>query len=198
MNDTLRLGLTGGAACGKSTVAQAFAQREVPVIDADNLVHEMTEPGSSLLETVIAQAGPSFQRADGSLDRAQLRARMFRDAALRHAIEGVLHPPVKQSIFDWFEEQVGALAIAVVPLLFEADWHNEMDRVLVVNCPASVQRERLLLREGISPEVADAMLACQVSEAERLRLADDVLDTTDTREQMSRKIAELHEMYLRL
>ncbi len=198
MSGLLRLGMTGGAACGKSSSAQAFAELGVPIIDADDVVRQLTRPGEPLLQEVISQAGPSVRHADGSLDRAQLRDLLFRDAAMRRVIERVLHPPAKRIILDWFDEQSGPLAIAVVPLLFETDWHHVMDRVLVVNCPASVQRERLLQREGITDAMANTILACQASEAKRLSLADDVLDTTGTVEELTAKVAELHEMYLHL
>jgi len=198
MSELLRLGLTGGAACGKSTVAECFRERGVPVIDADTLVRELTAPEQPLLAALLDRVGASFQNEDGSLNRAQLRMQLFQDETLRRNVEDLLHPPVREEIRRWFAEQQAPLAVAVVPLLLEAGWHNEVDRIVVVNCPASVQRERLQHREGIGAALAEAILSCQLSEAERVRQANDVLENNSTRDDLIRQIAILHESYIQL
>ena len=193
----IRVGMTGGIACGKSQAARCFEQRGAPVIDADDVVRELTAPGSLLLKAVAERAGPEVLRDDGSLDRTLLRTRVFADAGLRRDLEALLHPAVRETIRTWFGRQEGPYAIAVVPLLIEAGWQNDVDRILVVNCPGPLQRERL--REHL-PKMdntqADAILAAQLSADERLKHADDVIENAGGMDALAGAVDALHRKYM--
>lgn len=202
----LRIGLTGGIASGKSTVAARFAELGVPVIDADAIAHEVVERGTALLDALLARFsaaalarfGQPLRRADGSLDRALLRRLVFDDAAERHALEALLHPAIRARAEELAAQAGGPYQIHVVPLLAESNARSRFDRVLVVDCPEERQRARLQLRDGISVEQAQAMLDAQASRAERLAIADDVILNDDGTAALAAPIAALHQRYLRI
>ena len=193
----IRIGMTGGIACGKSQAARCFKERGAPVIDADDIVRELTAPDGPLLNAVIERAGREMRKDDGSLHRARLRARLFQDADLRHDLESLLHPPVRATIRTWFARQEGPYSIAVVPLLIEAGWKGDMDRVLVVDCPKSLQRARLRERyPKMDNKQIDAILATQLAADERLRHADDVIENTASLNALDRVVEQLHQRYV--
>ena len=192
----IRIGMTGGIACGKSQAARCFEGRGVPTIDADDIVRELTAPDGPLLGAVAERAGPEVLERDGCLNRALLRTRLFRDAALRRDLESLLHPPVRAAIRAWFAQQDEPYAVAVVPLLIEAGWRDDVDRVLVVNCPEGLQRARLRKRfPKMDNRQADAVLATQLSATERLRHADDVIENAAGVEALDRAVGGLHRKY---
>ena len=189
--------MTGGIACGKSQAARCFQERGAPVIDADDIVRELTAPDGPLLGAVVERAGPEVLDDDQSLDRALLRVRLFHGAALRHDLESLLHPPVRAAIRTWFAQREEPYAIAVVPLLIEAGWQEDMDRILVINCPENLQRMRLQERfPKMDNKQADAILAAQLSADERLRHADDVIENAEGMDTLDRAVEELHRKYM--
>lgn len=193
----IKIGMTGGIACGKSQAARCFEERGVPIIDADDIVRELTAPDGPLLGEVVERAGPTILENDGSLNRALLRTRLFRDAALRHDLESLLHPPVQTAIRTWFTQQEKPYAVAVVPLLIEAGWQDDVDRILVVNCPETLQRARLRKRfHKMDNKQADAVLAAQLSADERLRYADDVIENVAGMDALDRAVDKLHQKYM--
>jgi dephospho-CoA kinase len=202
----LRIGLTGGIASGKSTVAARFAELGVPVIDADAIAREVVEPGTALLDALLARFsdaararfGQPLRRADGALDRALLRRLVFEDAAQRHALEALLHPAIQVRAEQLAAQAGGPSQVHVVPLLAESNARSRFDRVLVVDCPEELQRARLQRRDGISLEQAQAMLDAQASRAERLAIADDVILNDDGTAALAAPIAALHQRYLRI
>ena len=194
----MRVGMTGGIACGKSVAARRFAERGAPVMDADDVALELTAPDSALLDSIAARAGQEVLQPDGHLDRPLLRAMIFTDAALRRDLEALLHPAVRTALHDWFANKTTPYAIAVVPLLVEAGWQNDFDRILVVNCPAALQRERL---RGHLPKMdnsqAEAILHAQLSAAERLQHADDVIENAGGFAELNQAVDALHRKYSR-
>ena len=192
------VGLTGGIAAGKSTVAEAFAALGVPVLDADHAARVVLAPDSAGLHAVVERFGADVLRGDGSLDRAALRRQVFADVEARRALEAIVHPRVR----IWLREHLQLLdapyALLAIPLLRETwpayDW---LDRVLVVDAPATLQRARLLQRDGIDAALADAMLAAQADRAARLKLAHDVIDNRGTHADLQARVAALHAEYLR-
>ena len=193
----LRIGLTGGIASGKSTVAELFAARGVPVIDTDRLAREVVAAGSPTLAAVLAAFGPDFRRPDGSLDRRRLREAVFADPARRRQLEGILHPAIRAAQERELGTLAGPYALIAVPLLAETGQRDRFDRVLVVDCPREVQKSRLMERDGETAERAEAMLAAQASRAERLAIADDVIENVGTRDDLARAVDALHREYLR-
>ncbi len=188
--EPLRIGLTGGIASGKSTVADAFAELGVPVIDTDLIAREVVEPGQPALDEIRRTFGAGVIDAGGHLDRAAMRRRVFADPAERRRLEAILHPRIRDLTFARAAAAGGPYQLIVVPLLVESPIRRRMDRVLVVDVPESLQLERLLARDAGEPAQARAMIDAQASRARRLALADDVIDNAGsieaTREQVRR------------
>ncbi len=180
----LRIGLTGGAASGKSMVAHHFEQLGTPVIDADVAAREVVQPGTDGLAAVVEAFGEEVLAADGTLDRGALRDRIFQDDdAARRTLEAILHPRIR----TWMDDACTALArdghpylLCVVPLLIETDQASRYDRVVVVDTPEAVQRARLCRRDGVDSRAADAMLAAQAGRWRRLQTAHDVVANGDS------------------
>lgn len=193
----LRVALTGGIASGKSTVAALFARQGVPVIDLDEIAREVVAPGSALLTQVIDRFGPGVRRRDGSLDRRALREIIFKDSGARRELEALLHPVIRARAAERSATAGGAYQIIIIPLLAESGAASQYDRVLIVDCDAALQRARLSQRDGASSELAAAALAAQASRAERLSLADDVINNDGETAALEPQVLELHQQYLR-
>jgi dephospho-CoA kinase len=172
----LRIGLTGGIASGKSTVAALFAARGATVIDTDVIAREVVEPGRPALGSLVHALGPGILGPDGRLDRAELRRRLFEDARLRREVESLLHPAIIAELERQARAAPGPYQLFVIPLLVENRVPPIVDRVLVVDCPEQEQLRRLMARDGETPESARRMLEAQATRAERLTAADDVID----------------------
>ena len=191
----LHIGLTGGIASGKSTVARLFAERGVPVIDLDQVAREVVEPGQPALEEITQLFGPEVLDADGRLDRAALRARVFRDPAARRQLEALLHPLILDASVRQVAAAGGPYQVIVAPLLVEFGLAGWVDRVLVVDCPAELQLERLMARDGSDEELARSILAAQASREERLAAADDVITNDGPPGLLDAAAAELDALY---
>lgn len=192
------LGLTGGIASGKSTVAALFARLGVPIIDLDQVARDVVAPGTPLLQEIFQRFGSDLRQADGQLDRRALRARMFSDAGLRRQLEELLHPAVRARTEQWLAAAPGPYQIVVNPLLVEKNAGDRYDRVLVVDCDPAQQRARLAARDGASDSQIAAILATQAARAERLAAADDVLVNDADLAALEARVGKLHAMYLGL
>ncbi len=172
----LRVGLTGGIAAGKSTVAACFRKLGVPVLDADSIAREVCEPGEPGLAALTHALGDSILDPSGHLDRAALRHKIFADAALRRKVEDLLHPLILRRMRSASSALDAPYCILEIPLLAESGPARELvDRVLVVDAQAEQQIARLRARDGGTETEARAVLAAQTGRDERLRIADDVL-----------------------
>lgn len=172
------IGLTGSIGMGKSTTAAMFREAGIPVYDADAEVHKAYDVGGAAVEPVGA-AFPGVVK-DGKVDREELRKRVLGDPEALKVLNGIVHPIVGRARTRVFEEAeaMGAdMVILDVPLIFETGGEKNMHKVIVVSAPADVQRERVLAREGMTPERLDAILAQQVPDAEKRARADYVVDT---------------------
>src|SRR5690606_20981910 len=168
-SNMLTIGLTGGIASGKSTVAELFAALGVPVIDTDVIAREVVEPGEPGLAAIRDAFGAEVLTPDGRLDRRRLREIVFADAAKRRRLESILHPLIRERTLARLAAVRNApYAIVVVPLLVETDFGKLVDRVLVVDVPVDAQLERLASRDGIDRAAAEAMVAAQASRETRL------------------------------
>jgi dephospho-CoA kinase len=191
------VGLTGGIGSGKSTVADNFAAQGVPVIDTDVIARDLTAPGGAALDAVRAAFGEAVMQADGTLDRAALRRRVFSDSASRHHLEAILHPLIRQRVEQALGTLTAPYALVVVPLLVETGGYRDvLDRVLVVDCPEDMQIERVIARSGLTRDEVTAILAAQASRAERLAAADDVIVNSASPEALRTQVAALHRRYL--
>lgn len=194
----LRIGLTGGIGSGKSTVADLFAARGVPLIDADVIARELVEPGQPALADIAAAFGADMLDAQGRLDRARLRARVFGNPAERKRLEAILHPRIHAVMAERAAAQTAPYVLLVIPLLFEADQRDLVERVLVVDAPVETQRARVSARDHLPPAQIDAMLAAQWERQRRLDHADDVIDNSDGAAALERQVEALHRSYLAL
>ncbi len=194
----LRIGLTGGIASGKSTVARLFAGHGVPVIDTDEIARRVVAPGSPALAEIAATFGAGFIGPDGALDRRRLRAHVFADPTARARLEAILHPRIGHETLADCARAGGAYQVLVVPLLFESGFERHVDRTLVVDCPETLQRERLLARDAETPQQVEHILAAQLPRTERLQRADDIVDNGGTPQAAAAQVARLHERYLAL
>jgi dephospho-CoA kinase len=191
----LRIGLTGGIASGKTTVANLFADAGAVVLDTDVIAREVVEPGEPALAALAEALGDDILGTDGRLDRALLRRRMFGDEALRRRVESILHPAILAELDRQSADAGGPYQLLVIPLLVESDLADIVDRVLVVDCPVERQIERLMQRDGETREGADAMLAAQVARKVRLAAADDVIVNDGTLADLAARVARLDRKY---
>jgi len=194
----LRIGLTGGIASGKSTVAQLFAAHGVPILDADRIAREVVAPGSALRAQLFERFGEQIRDSRGDLDRAALRRLVFADESRRRELEALMHPAIQQRTEQLAEATPGPYQIHVVPLLVENNLSGRYDRILVVDSPEALQLARLRARDGSSAAQARAILAAQASRAARLALADDVIVNDAAAQALRAQVAALHERYLQL
>ncbi len=171
----LRIGLTGGIASGKSTVADMFAELGVPVIDTDIIAREIVKPGAAALREIRARFGDEFIDAAGNLDRAAMRRLIFADDSARLDLEAILHPRIGAETRRQADAAGGPYQIIVVPLLAGSPLLQFVDRVLVVDCDEDTQIKRLLARDAETIDQAHSILAAQASREQRLDLADDVV-----------------------
>lgn len=188
--------LTGGIASGKSAVAERFAALGVAIADADIVAREVVQPGAAALAEIVEAFGADVLDASGALDRRAMRSRVFADATARRRLESILHPRIRALLRERSVEATAPYALVVVPLLVEGGRYEWIDRVLVVDVTRDVQKARLVARDGITPELADAMLDAQASREQRLAAADDIIDNSGTPADLDAKVQTLHAQYL--
>lgn len=188
--------LTGGIAAGKSATSDRFAQRGVPVFDADLAARAVVAPDQPALTEIVAAFGPAMLGADGTLDRARLRERVFAVPDARRTLEAIVHPRVHATLLAQVRACRAPYCVLAIPLFVEcrADY-AWVDRVLVTDVPPALQRERLLRRPGIDAATAAGILAAQATRAARLALAQDVIDNTAPIEWLDHAVARLHLRY---
>jgi len=193
------IGLTGGIGSGKTTVADMFAGRGVPVIDTDLIAHQITAPGGVAMPSIESTFGPEFVAADGSLDRAKMRTRVFSDNSAKAQLESITHPLIRAESERQRNAAQGAYHIVVVPLLIEAgERASKVQRILVVDCPVDTQIERVIRRNGFTRDQVLAIIARQATREARLAAADDVIvnDSAATLETLQREVDALHARYV--
>jgi len=193
----LVIALTGGIAAGKTAVARRFEAIGVSVHDADVAAREVIEPGTTGLAAVVDAFGVGVLDDAGRLDRPAMRQRVFADPTARNRLEAIIHPRVRQWLRERALAEHGPYCLLAIPLLAENIAHYRwLDRVLLVDVPESVQMARLIARDGIDETLARRMLAQQASRAERLALADDVIENSGDESALDHAVNELHQRYL--
>jgi dephospho-CoA kinase len=193
------VGLTGGIGSGKSAAADEFARLGATVVDTDAIAHELTAPGGAAIEPLRQLFGESYVTESGALDRAKMRALVFADPGARARLEGLLHPLIRTESERRIRAASGPYVIHVVPLLIESPRYRErVDRVLVVDCPETLQIERVQRRSGLARETAEAILRAQVPRAARAAAADDLIDNSGSLDALHNQVAALHARYLDL
>ena len=191
----LRIGVTGGIASGKTTVAGLFARRGIAVIDTDEIAHAIVEPGHPALDRVVEAFGRDVLDASGALDRRRLRMRVFADPAEKRRLETILHPLILDEMARRSASAPGPYQILVIPLLAETGCSEHVDRVLVVDCPIEIQVRRLLARDAENEPQALAMIAAQATREQRLALADDIILNDGDLDALESRVQALDDKY---
>jgi dephospho-CoA kinase len=193
----LVVGLTGGIGSGKSAAADEFARLGATVVDTDVIARELTEKGGTAVPHIEKLFGAQFIERSGAMDRKRMRDHVFADPAAKRALESLLHPLIRDESARRIAAASGPYVVHVVPLLIESpDYRRRVDRVLVVDAPEDAQLERVRARSGLSESEVRAIMASQVSRAERLAAADDVIDNAGSRDALRRQVSALHQKYL--
>ncbi|BFN30311.1 dephospho-CoA kinase [Vibrio harveyi] len=191
------IGLTGGIASGKTTVANLFKQQfKIDIVDADIVAREVVEPGTPGLNAIIEHFGTDIVRDNQTLDRAKLREKIFSNPEEKTWVNGLLHPMIREKMIEDLEQVTSDYALLVVPLLVENKLDSLCDRVLVVDVEPQTQISRTVKRDNVSEEQAKAILASQASREQRLALADDVVKNNPDDPDLLLQITDLHEKYL--
>jgi dephospho-CoA kinase len=194
----IRIGLTGGIASGKTMVADFFSELGVPIIDTDVIARQVVEPGTTALDEIRGTFGDAVVQEGGSLNRKALREIVFAETAKREQLEAILHPRIREETTRQVAAVIEPYMIIVVPLLVESPMSALMDRVLVVDCSVETQLKRLLLRDGENVVTAQRIIDAQASRADRLSIADDVINNDGDPAKAREQVLELHQSYMAL
>ena len=194
----LKIGLTGGIGCGKTTVARVFEQLKTPVIDADEIAHQLVAIGQPALARIQQEFGTDVLNPDGSLNRNKLRELIFSDPKQKQKLESILHPLVYKSIQAELNRLNTPYCIICIPLLFETNMTHLVDRILVVDCSVETQIERIRKRDNITIERIQSIIDSQVSRAFRKAQANDLIDNSKTDDRLAEEVKKLHNLYLSL
>lgn len=193
------IGLTGGIGSGKSLVADLFQARGASVIDTDQIAHALTAPDGLAMPAIRAEFGAAYIAADGSLHRAAMREHVFTNPTSRLALEAILHPMIATQTRLAAEQAQGTYLIFVVPLLVESGkWRDKVDRILVVDCSESLQRERVMRRNHLSEKQVTDIMQAQATRAARQSAADDIIMNESDLGRLESQVEELHNLYLKL
>ena len=190
--------LTGGLASGKSSAARRFEELGVPVIDADVVTRRLVEPGAPALAEIVEAFGAEVLDERGRLDRAKMRQRIFRHDGDRRKLESILHPKVRDAMQAFAASSDAPYVLFVIPLLVETNRAREMDRIIVVDAPRALQAARTAARDGSPPETIAAMLDAQAARADRLAIADTVIENTGDLAALRKRVDGVHREYLAL
>jgi dephospho-CoA kinase len=190
---TVRVGLTGGIASGKSTVSAILAELGAVVVDADRIAREVVARGTPGLDAVVAEFGADLLTADGDLDRPAMGALVFADPDARRRLEAIVHPLVHRRSAELEEEApAGAVVVHDIPLLAEVGRAGGFDAVIVVDAPADLQVSRMVQDRGWTPEEAESRIAAQATREDRLAIATHVVENTGTLDELRARVREIH------
>lgn len=193
--------ISGGIASGKSTVCELLQHAGITVVDADIVARELVLPGQPALQAIAEQLGAQFIQPNGQLNRAALRAHVFAEPAAKQQLEHILHPRIQTELHRQSQQAQSAYVAVAIPLLSPQSRQNAyqwLNRVLIVDAPEDLQIARISARDGNSADLAKAMIAAQLSFAERLPMADDVIINDADLAQLHVWAMRLHEKYLQL
>jgi dephospho-CoA kinase len=185
-----RIALTGGIACGKSELAGCLSDLGCDVLDTDAVVHALEAPGGAAVPLLVEAFGAVVRDAAGGIDRRQLGARVFADQAARQRLNAIVHPLVRKELRRWLAEGGDRPKVAVIPLLFEVGWEGDWDAIVCVACSEVEQRRRLQAR-GLSADEAQARLAAQMPQDEKIRRSGRTVWNDGTREDLRREAGRL-------
>jgi len=194
----LIVGLTGGIGSGKSTVSRMFEARGITVIDADAISHELTKAGSPILNDIRSVFGEDVITAEGALDRAVVRERVFARPELRKRLEEILHPRVRKEMLKRASALKAPYCILSIPLLIESNMTDLVDRVLVVDADPSTRIRRVEERNGLDETTIRRIMSAQVNDEDRRSRADDIIQNDRRLAEVESQVEALHRTYLDL
>lgn len=193
------IGLTGGIGSGKSSAARLFAALGAGVVDVDDISHALTRPGGAAIADIRREFGNEAIASDGSLDRARMRELVFADVSAKNRLEEILHPLIGRMAREAVARAPEPYVLLVVPLLLERETYRDVtQRVAVVDCSEATQIARTMKRSSITDAAVRAIMAAQLTRAERLAKADDVIDNDGDEAHLKQQVATLHTQYLAL
>ena len=197
MTKCKKIGLTGGIASGKTTVSDCFKKLGTQVIDADIISHEVTEPSGSAFEEILSEFGSEILDEKGLINRKKMRAIIFNDPSQKKILENIIHPKVRDEMFQRINKSDDHYLIVSVPLLVETGMHQIMDRNLLIDCSEDTQIKRLMHRDKITLNEARAILKNQASRLDRKKIADDLIvnENNVTLIELESEVLELHKYY---
>ena len=199
----IKVGLTGGIGCGKSTVTKSFASKGIRIIDADKIAHAIVAPKTPALKEIIATFGESLLQQDGSLNRVALKKQVFSDPKKLLRLEAILDPKIyyaieKQLVKSEALANTSSYVVADIPLLIEKNYQKLFDYIAVVDCLPEQQLKRIQQRDNMELEIIQSILDKQLSREKRLKQATYILDNTGNKEQLLLQIEALHQDFIRL
>tara|TARA_B100001250_G_scaffold72479_1_gene58891 strand:- start:43282 stop:43887 length:606 start_codon:yes stop_codon:yes gene_type:complete len=195
-NNIFKIGLTGGIATGKTTVADIFSSLGVEIIDTDEIAKDVVRPGEPTLQLIIDSFGEDIiEKESKKLDRKKLRKLIFENNEYKKNLESILHPIIRQKTLDRILKIKSKYVIIVVPLLIETGFIEIVDYVIVVDCPKEIQLKRLLERDQISKKDGENIIKNQINREDRLKKADTVIDTS---KDIKSIINQVNKIYLRI
>ena len=200
MKDSLIIGLTGGIASGKSTVCKFFSNLSVPIIDADQISHDLTKINGSAYSEVIEYFGENITGENGDIDRKKLGTIVFNSKSKKEKLESIIHPKVLSTIQAEIKSRRGEYKIIEVPLLIESGFQEFTNRILVVDCSTETQMERLMKRDGVTEEYAKNILSNQIDRETRLKFANEIVinEKNNSLLKLEDQVKKIHNFYLDL
>lgn len=195
-NQKFVVGLTGGIASGKTTVANLFAEFGIELVDADVIAREVVAKGSAGLSAIVDHFGDDILLANGQLDRATLRNKVFNNKTQRLWLNNLLHPMIRQKMLDQVQASTSKYVIMVVPLLFENQLDSLVSTTLVVDISPELQISRTMQRDGVSQQQVEHILASQMSRQQRIDKANHIIDNQGDIELLRSQVTRLHQLFL--
>ncbi len=192
------VGLTGGIGSGKTTVANMFAHYNIALIDADIIARKVVKPKTPALQKIIEYFGQQFLLADGNLDRAKLREKVFNDHEAKKWLNNLLHPLIRTALLEELSTAKSPYCLLIAPLLIENKLTRYVDRILVIDVDEETQLSRAMQRDKNSQTLIKSIMQSQLPRQDRLAVADDIIDNTKTLENVHEQVAQLHQFYLKL
>ena len=189
----LTIGLTGGIGSGKSAASDLFAKLGVPIIDADIIGHQITQPNHTTYDRIHAQWSDCFS-SSGKLDRSALRRKVFSNPKELTKLEAILHPAIQAEIEEQkrlLSKENHAFCLIVIPLLLEKQWQHLVDKIIIVDIPKALQIERTVQRDKIEPTEVESILERQATREERLQVADFVIDNSGKFKDLAMRVSEV-------
>jgi dephospho-CoA kinase len=196
MHQPLRIGLTGGIGSGKSAAADEFSRLGIEIIDTDLIARELVEPGQPALAEIVSLFGDDILDQQQRIDRNKLRQLVFSNQTQREKLESILHPLIRQQAINRAAQASSTYCVLVIPLLVETGNDYPLDRILVIDTPIELQRQRVVLRDSLPDSEVNSVLATQASREERLALADDRISNEGSLASLRDQVEHLHHQYL--